>query len=225
MGQGVCAIGAGQVVEARETLLVATISDGDVHQPALVDLVVVHRIDPAHPNEPVSASHMIHLTPDRLKGNDSVSSTKCQPFHSRIYPKTPFKWTGACILNISLFGCILQGSVLCMHTRVWPGQGKPTSRRNEHDLRNMQITFKFGLPFRANAYIKRCSHAVGHILHKQSQSDTLLHHVLPDTHAASHKLHLLRLCLLNAATENVSCQQSCLRVVHDSTDRGVCSHR
>ncbi len=47
MGQRVCAVGAGEVVEAREALLVAAIADGDVHQTTLVQLVVIHRVYPA----------------------------------------------------------------------------------------------------------------------------------------------------------------------------------
>ncbi len=47
----------------------------------------------------------------------------------------------ACILCMSMLGCMMQGSVAGMHTKVWLGEGTPTSRRSEHDLRSMQCTF------------------------------------------------------------------------------------
>lgn len=78
MGQGISAIGTGQVVEARETLLIATIANGNVHQPALVHLVVVHWVDPAHQKGPDFASHIalyVGITGKR-SCQDSVSSTK-----------------------------------------------------------------------------------------------------------------------------------------------------
>lgn len=79
MCQGVRAVGAGQVVEAREALLVATISDGDVHQPALVDLIVVHRVDPAHPKGPDTALYIAPSCQASLRSRqNSVSSAASQ---------------------------------------------------------------------------------------------------------------------------------------------------
>lgn len=45
---------------------------------------------------------------------------------------------------------------LGVHTEQWPGEGTPTSHRSGHDLHSRRCAISTGVPFRAQADMKRC---------------------------------------------------------------------